>query len=155
MPERPCLRWPVAVLIFSFIAALAVATYCVKMKAHVLTSKIQARQMIKITTHDCRIEDFDYQDQRVLFSSDLSDVDIKAEDENFDSSKKISVQRQYLGGAEINFRLKGKLGHDGLLYITNTHESTTDYYCSAVVFDKNGSVDITVLIIEDRITVIY
>lgn len=155
MPERPCLKWPVVVLIFSFIVALAVATYCVRMATHVPISKIQARQMIRIMTHDCRIEDFDYQDQRVLFSSDLSDVDIKAEDGNPDSSKKISVQRQYLGNAEMNFRLKGKLGHDGLLHITNTQESTTDYYCSAVVFDKNGSVDITVLIIKDRITVIY
>jgi len=165
--ERRCWK-PFLVLIFAAILTLLAVKYClrepqsqqkVKTTSPVVVvispNRNQPRQVIRITAIDCWIKDFDYQDQRILSSSDQSDIRIETKGGDFNSSRGISVERYYLGDAEMAFELKGSVGFDGKISITNTKETKTDHHLCSIKFDKNGVAVIVIMMSKSQITTIY
>lgn len=167
MIERRCWK-PFLVLIFAAILTLLAVKYCLKephpQKKVKTTSPVvvvispirnQPRQVIRITAIDCWIKDFDYQDQRMLTSSDQSDIRIEANCGDFNSSRGISVERYYLGDAEMAFELKRSVGFKGQINIANTKGSITDHHLYSIKFDKNGVAVIVIMMSKSQISTIY
>lgn len=161
-------RKPFLVLIFAVILTILTINHYlnpvnfeqkIQKKKTVITAlkapKSYPRQLIRITASDCYIGDFDYQDPRTDFSSDLTDVIIEVENGDFEVAKKIAVKRQYLGDAEMDFNLKGPSGHEGLFTIANTRGPATNFYRHIVRFDKKGTAGIVILVRKGQITTIY
>lgn len=166
MIERRCWK-PFLVLIFAFILTLITAKCCLKdpyqQKKVKTTSpavavispiKNKPRQVIRITARDCWIKNFDYQDQRMLSSSDQSDIRIEAKGGDFNSSRGILVERYYLGDAEMVFGLRRSVGFKGQIDITNIKGPTTDHYLCSIKFDKSGVAVIVIMMSKSRITTI-
>ena len=117
--------------------------------------KSYPKQIIRIMTSDCSIDDFDYQDPRVLTTHDLSDVETEVASNDAGASKMVALKRRYLGDASIDFRLKVTLGHEGSFRIANTMGSSTTYYYFVVKFTQSDTVDVAVLIRNGQIITIY
>jgi len=164
--ERRCLK-PFLFLVLAAIFTLLVVKHCLRdapkqKKVETNTplvatpsTKNKPRQVIMITASGCWIRDFDYQDQRMLSSSDQSDIRIEAKGGDFNSSRGISVERYYLGDAEMAFELRRSVGFEGQIGIANTKGKITDHHLYSIKFDKNGVVVVVIMMSKSQITTIY
>lgn len=107
------------------------------------------RQIIEVITSNCWIRNFDYHDPRMLSSGDLSDLKIIATDGDFESAKKIFVERDYLGGAQIEFELKGEPGQEASFGIVNTLEQGKFRYNYACTLGDDGIAHLVAQIVKE------
>lgn len=161
-------RKPFLALIFAVMLTLLAARYCLnptqfnqKTKKSTLVAtfappaKSTPRQIITITSSNCYIEDFDYEDPRGFSSHDYSDVKIEVENDKAEPAKVVAVKRHYLGDAAVVFKLRGKIGHEGLFAVTNEKKTITSYYSFSVKFRQLDCADIVIMVRQGKITTIY